>query len=68
MMTNCENLKSLLTSQNLEKMKSGKIVADLNKKIIKLKRAFKKKDSILTILIRSNGKVWSRTKSKRLKI
>ena len=68
MMTNCENLKSLLTSQNLEKMKSGKIVADLNKKIIKLKRAFKKKDSILTILIRSNGKVWSRTKSKRLRI
>jgi len=44
MTTNCENLKSLLTSQNLEKMKSGKIVADLNKEIMKLKMAFKKKD------------------------
>jgi len=44
MITNCENLKSLLASQNLEKRKSGKIVADLNKEIMKLKMAFKKKD------------------------
>ena len=43
-MTNCENYKSLLTSLSLEKMKSGKLVADLNKETMKLKMALKKKD------------------------
>jgi len=42
--TNCDNLKSLLRSNSSERMKSGRLVADQNREIMKLKMALKKKD------------------------
>jgi len=42
--TNCDNLKSLLRSNSSERMKSGRLVADQNREILKLKMALKKKD------------------------